>query len=125
MKEKIEGFYEICKIRGLTGTQGVLIPIQNVPDLMLKDEVVNAVADGMFHIYAVTTIDQGLELMTGVAAGVPDKRGNYPAGSINGLVAERLNELADNLRQSTPFTSDVAGSIVETEIPDNGGMDEA
>lgn len=121
VKEKVEGFYEVCKARGLTGNQGALIPVQNIPELMLRDEVVEAVAAGKFHIYPVTTIDQGIEILTGVAAGEPNNRGNYPAGTINYLVQHRLAELADSLRQyggresATSFVADV------TEFPDESG----
>ncbi len=103
VKEKIEGFFEICSVRGLSGTQGVLIPIQNVPDLMLKTEVVEAVAAGQFHIYAITTVDEGIELLTGIPAGKRDSAGNYPPGSVNFLVERRLTELAEALRESLPF----------------------
>lgn len=121
VKEKVEGFYEVCKARGLTGNQGALIPVQNIPELMLRDEVVEAVAAGKFHIYPVTTIDQGIEILTGVAAGEPNNRGNYPAGTINYFVQRRLAELADSLRQyggresATSFVADV------TEFPDESG----
>jgi lon-related putative ATP-dependent protease len=90
---KVEGFFETCRARGLTGTQGVIVPKTNLPELMLRPEVVEAVEQGQFHIYAVSTIDEGIELLTGVPAGVPDKRGNYPAASVNGRVAKRLTEL--------------------------------
>ncbi|MEE0955521.1 MAG: ATP-binding protein [Eubacterium sp.] len=87
---KIEGFFDLCKRRGLTGSQGVLIPVSNVRDLVLKDEVVEAVRDGLFHIYPVTTIDQGIELLTGCPAGEPDAEGNYPEDSVHGRVLAKL-----------------------------------
>jgi ATP-dependent Lon protease len=99
VNEKIEGFFDVCMIDGLTGEQGVLIPIQNKPDLMLKDEVVKAVKDGRFHIYAVEHIDQGLELLTGVPAGEVQDNGSFPEGSINYLADKRLQELADTWRE--------------------------
>lgn len=99
VNEKIEGYYDVCMIRGLTGEQGVMIPVQNRPDLMLKDEVVAAVAAGRFHIYAVSTIDEGIEILTGVAAGARGDDGLYPSGSINRLVEDRLAELAETWRQ--------------------------
>lgn len=99
VNEKIEGYFDVCMIGGLTGDQGVLIPVQNRPDLMLKDEVVAAVAAGKFHIYAVSTIDEGIEILTGAAAGTRGKDGTYPSGSINRLVEDRLAELAETWRR--------------------------
>lgn len=95
VNQKIEGFYQVCKIKGITGTQGVMIPRSNVLHLMLKDEVVQAVREGKFHIYPVATIDEGIELLTGVEAGKKDEAGNYPEGSVNYLVNERLKEYAN------------------------------
>jgi lon-related putative ATP-dependent protease len=95
VNEKIEGFFDICRARGLTGDQGVLIPASNVKHLMLRHDVVEACADGRFRIYPVTTIDQGIELLTGVPAGERDAAGGYPEGSINALVEARLTELAE------------------------------
>ena len=94
VNEKIEGFFDICRARGLTGSQGVLIPAANVQHLMLRADVRNAVAAGQFAIYAVRTVDEGIELLTGLPAGVADAEGVYPDGSINGLVADRLAEYA-------------------------------
>ena len=93
VNEKIEGFFDICNARGLTGDQGVLIPAANVQHLMLRRNVVAAAAAGKFHIYAVANIDQAIALLTGLAAGEADANGEYPHGSINGLVAARLSEL--------------------------------
>jgi len=95
VNEKIEGFFDVCVQKGLTGTQGVLIPKANVGDLMLREDVVKAVKEGKFHIYAVETIDQGIELLTGVPAGKQDRRGDYPPDSVNGRVKLRLRELAE------------------------------
>lgn len=94
VNEKIEGFFDICKARGLSGDQGVIIPAANVKNLMLRDDVVKAAQAGQFHIYPVESIDQTIEILTGVAAGAPDAQGKLPAGSINYLVAVRLFELA-------------------------------
>lgn len=104
VNEKIEGFFDICQKRGLgnqgpDGEQGVLIPVANVKNLMLRPDVVAAVAEGKFHIYPIATIDQGIELLTGLPAGEPDEEGNYPAGSFNRKVAERLLELAKKQRE--------------------------
>ncbi len=95
VNEKIEGFYQVCKMRGLDGSHGVLIPIQNVKNLNLTDEVVQAVKDGLFHIYAVSTIEEGIEVLTGVPAGKRDKSGNFPAGTINYLAYEKLKKYAN------------------------------
>ena len=94
VNEKIEGFFDICRARGLTGNQGVLIPASNVQHLMLRAGVRDAVAAGQFHVYAVRTVDEGIELLTGLPAGVADADGIYPEGSINGLVSDRLAEYA-------------------------------
>jgi len=94
--EKIEGFFNICKIKGLTGEQGVMIPHQNVDELVLNDEVIEAVEQGQFHIYEVKTIDQGIELLTDVPAGECRVDGTYPPGSIHYLVMQRLKEYTDS-----------------------------
>ena len=94
VNEKIEGFYQICKIRGLDGTHGVMIPVQNVKNLQLSDEIIDSVKNGMFKIYAVSTIDEGIEVLTGVPAGKKDKNGKFPSGSINYLVYEKLKKYA-------------------------------
>jgi len=91
--QKIEGFYTACKLKGLTGHQGVMIPRQNVKNLMLKPEVVQAVQEGKLHIWAVSHVDEGIEVLTGVPAGAPDK-----PKTIHGLVAKRLREFSDALR---------------------------
>jgi len=90
--DKIEGFYNICKLRGLTGDQGVIIPYQNIKNLNLSDEVINSVKAGDFHIYPVKTIDEGIEILTGVPAGRLNKDGNYTLGSVNYLVNDRLQK---------------------------------
>jgi len=94
VNEKIEGFFDICRARGLSGEQGVLIPTANVQHLMLRADVREAVAAGQFQVYAVRTVDEGIELLTGLPAGVADAEGVYPEGSINGLVSDRLAEYA-------------------------------
>lgn len=92
---KIEGFFAVCKAQGLTGKQGVMIPATNVPTLMLNDEVVEAVRNGQFSIWQVHTIDEGVEILTGVPSGTRDERGNFPEGSVHRLVEERLREFAE------------------------------
>ena len=94
VNEKIEGYFQICKMRGLDGSHGVMIPVQNVENLQLKDEVVDAVKNKLFHIYAVSTIDEGIEVLTGVPAGKKDKNGNFPAGTVNYLAYEKLKKYA-------------------------------
>jgi predicted ATP-dependent protease len=98
VNEKIEGFFDVCKNRGLTGEQGVLIPASNVKHLMLRQDVVKAVEQGEFHVYSVQTVDQGVELLTGIPAGERDEEGDFPEGSINQLVEARLIELAETQR---------------------------
>lgn len=95
VNEKIEGFFDICKQRGLAGDQGVIIPSSNVQHLMLRQEVVQAVEQGQFHIYAVETIDQGIELLTGLPAGEEQEDGSYPEGSVNEKVRARLLKFAE------------------------------
>jgi len=90
VNEKIEGFFDLCSARGLTGDQGVLIPATNVSHLMLRHDVVEACRQGRFAIYPVATIDQGIELLTGVPAGERDARGEYPPGTVNRRVLARL-----------------------------------
>lgn len=92
VNEKIEGFFEVCKYKGLTGKQGVIIPRTNVDNLMLKEEILEAVENSLFHIYAVDTVDDGIEILTGVPAGKRDKNGKYPKGSVNDLVAKNLED---------------------------------
>lgn len=96
VNEKIEGFFDICRARGLTGEQGVLIPAANVKHLMLRQDVVEAVGAGQFHIYPVETVDQGIELLTGLPAGERDEAGNYPEGSFNALAEARLAGMAES-----------------------------
>lgn len=91
---KIEGFFELCKIRGLNGKQGVIIPYQNIRNLVLNDEVVNAVRKKLFHIYPVKTIDEGIELLTGMEAGVKGADGKYKKSTINYLVSQKLERFA-------------------------------
>jgi ATP-dependent Lon protease len=102
VNQKIEGFFAVCRAKGLTGTQGVMIPVQNVDDLMLKKEVIDAVKDGTFHIYPVETIDQGVEILTGVPAGALGKEGIYPEGTMNHRVNQKLSGFADEWKKFGP-----------------------
>jgi lon-related putative ATP-dependent protease len=97
VNEKIEGFFEVCRAKGLTGNQGVMIPESNVTNLMLKEEVVEAVRKGEFHVWPVRLVDEGIEVLTGVKAGVKQEDGTYEQGSVNHLVNERLREFAETL----------------------------
>jgi predicted ATP-dependent protease len=99
VNQKVEGMFDVCRTGdGLTGTQGVMIPHQNVKNLMLRDDVVEAIREGKFHVYAVKTIDEGLEILTGVTAGEADDTGAFPEGSVNHMIAKRLGELNDSMR---------------------------
>ncbi len=98
---KVEGFFDVCRAMpgGLTGEQGVIVPAANVPNLMLRDDVVAAVAAGRFHIYPVRTVDEGIEILTGVPAGERGPDGTYPADTVNGRVDRRLRELVHSFQQ--------------------------
>ncbi|MFO7678881.1 MAG: ATP-binding protein [Chloroflexota bacterium] len=98
VNEKVEGFFRLCCASGLTGEQGVLIPASNVGDLMLHEDVVTAVAAGKFNVWPIHTIDEGMELLTGVPAGVRDNDGDFPEGAIHYAVQARLLELAEDLK---------------------------
>ncbi|MBI4466588.1 MAG: AAA family ATPase [Acidobacteria bacterium] len=95
---KIEGFYDVCKAKGLTNTQGVILPIENVPDLMLRPEVVEAVKAGRFHLYPVATVDEGIEILTAVKAGDRQPDGSFEEGTVYARVDARLRELAEGLK---------------------------
>ncbi len=99
---KIEGFFDLCKKRGLTGTQGVVIPVSNIKDLVLKDEVVEAVKNGSFHIYPVSTLDEGIELLLEMPAGEKDKNGKFPANSVHGKVMKKLRDYYKRVATETP-----------------------
>lgn len=98
VNEKIEGFFDICKLQGLTGKQGVIFPIQNIRDLMLKEEVIEAVRKGIFHLYPISRVEEGIEILTGVKAGKKTAKG-YEAGSVFYLVEKRIRELYEKSRQ--------------------------
>ena len=99
VNEKIEGFFEVCKAKGLTGVQGVMIPDSNVQNLMLKEEVIDAVRAGQFKVYSVKTIDEGIEVLTGTKAGERRADGTYEEGTVNYLVVKQLREMADKLKE--------------------------
>jgi len=109
VNEKIEGFFDVCKTRGLTGEQGVIIPASNVQHLMLRHDVVEAVKAGQFQIYAIETVDQTIELLTGVPAGKRGRTGDFTEGSVNQRVEARLIEMAETQRDfSSPPEKDEA-----------------
>ncbi len=99
VNEKIEGFYDLCKARGLTGKHGVLIPASNIDNLMLRRDVVESVEKGEFSIWPITHVDEGIEILTGIPAGELDEKGLYPPNTINGMVVAKLGEMAEKLRK--------------------------
>ena len=101
VNEKIEGFYDVCKAKGLTGSQGVIIPHQNVHNLMLRKEIIESVSEGKFHIYPVKTIDEGIEILTGIKAGRKLKDGTFPKDTLNYLVDQELQRLAKSWKTFT------------------------
>jgi predicted ATP-dependent protease len=110
---KIEAFFDLCAARGLTGTQGVLLPAANARHIILRDDVANAIGEGRFHLYGVRDVNEGIEVLTGIPAGVRDRDGRFPAASVFGRVERRLIELAERLRHAE-------GHMVETHGDGNG-----
>jgi predicted ATP-dependent protease len=102
VNEKLEGFFEVCRAKSFTGKQGAMIPASNVQNLMLKEDMVEAARNGKFRIYPVTTIDEGIEVLTGVPAGRRKKDGSYPEGTVNYLVDKKLREMAEKLKEFQP-----------------------
>jgi lon-related putative ATP-dependent protease len=105
INQKIEGYFEVCRAKGLTGDQGVMMPVKNLKHLMLRDEVIEAVKSGQFHILAVNTIDEGIQVLTGVDAG-EKKNGNYPEDTVNYKVAKALKDMADKFRNYSLVSTD-------------------
>jgi lon-related putative ATP-dependent protease len=99
VNEKIEGFFDVCRVKGLTGHQGVMIPAANEQHLMLREDVVEAVRQGRFHVWLVRTVDEGIELLTGVPAGTRDPAGQFPEGTVNARVDQRLRAMAEALQE--------------------------
>ena len=93
VNQKIEGFFDVCQAKGITGEQGVVIPKSNVRNLMLKSKVIEAVREGRFHIYPVSTINEGIQILTGVEAGKRGKDGSFPENTVNGRVQSKLRYL--------------------------------
>ena len=99
VNQKIEGFFQLCKMRGLDKTQGIIIPKRNKKNLVLNNEVVDAVKKGLFAIYTIDRMEEGLEILTGMKAGEEGKDGTYPEGTINFLVEKRLTEISEALEK--------------------------
>jgi ATP-dependent Lon protease len=108
VNQKIEGHYDLCRLKGLTGEQGVMIPRPNLRNLMLRPDVVDAVKGGRFRVYAVGTVDEGIEVLTGLTAGVRDSSGKYPAGSINDRVEQKLRQFTERQKSLAPERDDVS-----------------
>jgi predicted ATP-dependent protease len=106
--EKIEGFFDTCSIKGASGTQGVVMPKTNVQNLMLDSRVVDAVRAESFHIFAVSTVEEAIELMMGKPAGRADRKGNYPRGTVFGAIARRLADMREQERQDSESHSGAA-----------------
>jgi lon-related putative ATP-dependent protease len=119
---KIQGFYDVCQARGLTGDQGVLIPAANVRNLMLREQVIEAVRQGQFHIYAVERVEEGIELLTGVPAGEADDEGNYPEGTVYAAVQAKLAEFEELQKESSrkDGEQDEGKPASEEEEPEEG-----
>jgi len=99
-KEKVEGFYEVCKEQGLTGEQGVILPEDNVDNLMLNDEVIESVESGEFHIYPVNTVSEGLEILTDTPAGAELKDGEYEEGTVFARADEKIRQIHEALNSN-------------------------
>jgi predicted ATP-dependent protease len=125
VNEKIEGYYDLCKASGKLGTAGVIIPKRNLANLMLREDVLDSIDDGEFHVYAVEHVNEGIEILTGVEAGSLDENGEYPPESVNGLVNAQFIEYAVGLREfgSTPPPTQVTLVEIqddeESEIPES------
>jgi ATP-dependent Lon protease len=98
VNQKIEGFYDICRVKGITGTQGVIIPAENVEDLMLREDVIGAVREGKFHVYPVKRIEEGIEILTGQRAGGRTTKGKFEPGTVFALANARLAQMAKMLK---------------------------
>jgi predicted ATP-dependent protease len=119
---KIEGFFDLCKARGLTGSQGVLIPRPNLPHLVLRDDVAEAIARRGFHLYAIERAAQGIEILTGLSAGERDASGRFPAASVFGRVERRIIEIAEKLREAEGhIVAEAAEAIEEAASSDAEG----
>ncbi len=120
VSEKVEGFFDICQARGLTGDQGVLLPAANVVNLILRQDVLDAIAGGQFHLYAIETVDQAIEILTGMPAGEADSKGAYPPESVNGRVQARLRRFAELRREFGRSDSRASGDLSRQSGPPDG-----
>jgi hypothetical protein len=122
---KIEGFFELCQTRGLTGDQGVIIPAQNVRHLMLRPEVVEAVREARFHIYAIHSIDEGIAILTGLTAGEPDQEGNYAEGTVYHAVVQQIKKAAQKTKKKKEKDEENnetnASDVSESPTPEDEG----
>src|SRR4029077_13437869 len=98
VNQKIEGFFDVCRIKGLSGTQGVMMPESNVEDLMLREDILDAVATGKFHIWPVAKIEQGIEILTGCVAGQKNSDGKFEEGTVFALMDARMRDMARTLK---------------------------
>jgi predicted ATP-dependent protease len=105
VNQKIEGHYDVCRLKGLNGSQGAMIPRANLRNLMLRSDVVEAVKSGKFRVYAVGTIDEGIEILTGMSAGARDHEGKYPEGSINARVEQKLRQFTEQQKKTGASTA--------------------
>ena len=117
---KIEGFYDVCKAKGLTGTQGMIIPKDNVKNLVLREDVVQAVKEGKFTIHAVSDVEEGVEILTGTPAGEPDAQGAYPEGSVNGRIVQNLERLAAKAKEFSGRNNERDGDSSNGGTGENG-----
>ena len=115
VNEKIEGFFEICRLRGLDGSHGVIIPERNVRNLMLRREVVEAVRDGKFSIYPISRVEEGIELLMDMPAGQADEKGEYPEGTLNHLVVARLAEIAEAVKSKKEEVTEAVREVKKSE----------
>jgi predicted ATP-dependent protease len=122
VNEKIEGFFDVCRVSGLTGAEGVLIPAANVKHLMLRQDVVDAAGQGLFHVWPVETVDEALELLTGLPAGTRGPDGTFPEGSVNRRVDDRLTAFAEKARAfGRAAVANQTGTKADKPAGDAGG----
>jgi len=123
INEKIEGFFDVCRLKELTGNQGVVIPAANAENLMLREDVVQAIREGMFHVYLINTVDEGIELLTGTPAGERGPDGSFPEGTFNARVVARLIELSEKLREAAGGEQPEEPSPAAASEPEEDGQD--
>jgi predicted ATP-dependent protease len=127
VSSKVEGFFEVCSARGLTGKQGVMLPRTNLEQLVLRDDVAHAIEAGTFHIYAIDTVAQGIEVLTGLPAGERDQNGRFSAVSVFGRVERRIIEIAERLREAEtqhPGIPAALDSMEDVSVVDLGGAED-